>query len=49
MNDVFTFQIALEELITMTKKSHLSQIAKVYDSISWLAPITVSSKMLFQK
>ncbi|XP_063370775.1 uncharacterized protein LOC134659099 [Cydia amplana] len=51
--DLFTFQLKITPLstltsITMTKRELLSSIAKVFDPLGWLSPVTTKLKLLFQ-
>lgn len=48
-NDCFSFRITLKDELTVTKRSLLSQIAKIFDPLGWLSPITISLKIIFQK
>lgn len=50
-NDTFTFYWDLEEKPRqhLTKRHLLSEISKLYDPLGWLAPITVTAKLLFQR
>ncbi len=51
--DVFSFKVAhLDECLqrsTLTKRKMLSDIAKVFDPLGWLSPITVQLKRLMQQ
>lgn len=47
--DVFHFKICLQPPSeTLSKRSILSDIAKVYDPNGWLAPVTIKAKILMQ-
>ncbi|XP_055838373.1 uncharacterized protein LOC129906582 [Episyrphus balteatus] len=47
--DIFTFKISLESSFAPTKRMLLSEIAKVFDPLGFLAPVTILFKMLFQE
>ncbi|KAJ8720880.1 hypothetical protein PYW08_006345 [Mythimna loreyi] len=48
--DQFTFQSKINVLSskTVTKRSLLSDISKIFDPLGWLSPITTKLKLLFQ-
>ena len=46
--DVFSFTITVDEATTTTKRILLSEISKVYDPLGFLAPITITLKILIQ-
>lgn len=48
--DQFLFRISPQEPTTtpMTKRSILSQIARLFDPVGWLAPIIINAKILMQ-
>ncbi|CAL8126482.1 unnamed protein product [Orchesella dallaii] len=46
--DYFFFAISLPQQLQSTKRSILSEIAKTYDPIGWLTPITITAKILLQ-
>ncbi|XP_076285566.1 uncharacterized protein LOC143211619 [Lasioglossum baleicum] len=47
--DAFCFKIALvEPPQTVTKRSILSEVSKLFDPIGWLAPVLVRAKLLLQ-
>lgn len=48
-DDVFTFEWKSEDNEKkLTKRTLLSLISKLFDPLGWLAPITISAKLLFQ-
>ena len=47
--DVFSFQVSFETRTNVTKSSLLSDAAKLYDPLGWLAPVTINAKITFQK
>lgn len=49
--DVFNFDWDMDgsSVNKLTKRSLLSQISKLYDPLGWLAPITITAKLLFQR
>ncbi|GIY24238.1 reverse transcriptase [Caerostris darwini] len=49
-SDVFFFKVnSLSLEGTLTKRTLLSTIAKTFDPLGWLSPITIQSKLLLQK
>ena len=47
--DIFTFRVQLEEYkIKLTKRIIMSDVAKIYDPIRWLEPVTIQGKILIQ-
>ncbi|GIY35135.1 hypothetical protein CDAR_206901 [Caerostris darwini] len=49
-SDVFSFKVnSLFLEGTLTKRTLLSTIAKTFDPLGWLSPITIQSKLLMQK
>ncbi|XP_055905489.1 uncharacterized protein LOC129940981 [Eupeodes corollae] len=46
--DIFTFKIALQDLKTTTKRSILSDLARLYDPMGWIAPCVIVGKILMQ-
>ncbi|GIY04458.1 DUF1758 domain-containing protein [Caerostris darwini] len=49
-SDVFSFKVnSLFLELTLTKNTLLSTIAKTFDPLGWLSPITIQSKLLTQK
>lgn len=50
IQDRFKFKICLQPLKeNLTKRNILSDVAKVFDPIGWLAPVTITAKILLQK
>lgn len=52
LNDTFQFKVNFDTRISteiLTKRKTLSEIAKLFDPLGWLAPITVSAKILMQR
>lgn len=47
--DVFTFKVNMKPDGPNTKHQLLSDSAKLFDPIGWLAPVTVRAKILFQQ
>lgn len=48
--DKFKFKICLQPLKEdLTKRSILSDVAKVFDPIGWLAPVTIKAKIFLQQ
>lgn len=48
-DDVFQFKICLEPITEqLTKRSILSDVAKLFDPNSWIAPVTIKAKILLQ-
>ncbi|GIY43626.1 reverse transcriptase [Caerostris darwini] len=49
-SDVFSFKVnSLSFEGALTKRTLLSTIAKTFDPLGWLSPITIQSKLLMQK
>ncbi|XP_029166208.1 uncharacterized protein LOC114937014 [Nylanderia fulva] len=46
--DEFSFVVRSEKLGPITKRFILSQTAKLYDPLGWLAPVVVRAKIMFQ-
>uniref|UniRef100_A0A1Y1L2W0 Uncharacterized protein n=1 Tax=Photinus pyralis TaxID=7054 RepID=A0A1Y1L2W0_PHOPY len=46
--DVFTFKIE-DTNYKLTKRNILSAVAKIFDPLGWLSPITISAKLFIQK
>jgi len=46
--DFFTFTVASEPVTVITKRVVLSELAKVYDPIGLITPITIVARILFQ-
>ncbi|XP_055912786.1 uncharacterized protein LOC129946567 [Eupeodes corollae] len=51
LNDTFQFKVSLDTSVDtmLTKRKTLSEIAKLFDPLGWLAPVTVSAKILMQR
>ena len=47
--DNFCFKINFIFSETVTKRSLLSDLAKLFDSLGWLAPTTIKAKIIFQR
>ena len=47
--DSFCFKINFIFSETVTKRSLLSDLAKLFDSLGWLAPTTIKAKIIFQR
>ncbi|XP_055910537.1 uncharacterized protein LOC129944900 [Eupeodes corollae] len=48
-HDTFTYKISLPEHFVSTKRKLLSEVAKVFDPLGFLAPSTILLKILFQE
>lgn len=47
--DIFQFKVSLPPSGSWTKREILSTIAKLYDPLGWVTPVTVSAKILMQQ
>lgn len=47
--DVFQFQISLLKSIPSTKRSILSTIAKLFDPLGWVTPVTIAAEVFMQQ
>ncbi|XP_011859777.1 PREDICTED: uncharacterized protein LOC105557203 [Vollenhovia emeryi] len=47
--DVFQFRVAIEHPVPTSKRSILSAIAKLYDPLGWVTPVTIAAKILIQQ
>ncbi|XP_011685182.1 PREDICTED: uncharacterized protein LOC105448357 [Wasmannia auropunctata] len=47
--DVFQFHVSLPDLIPTTKRAALSTIARLFDPLGWVTPVTVAAKIFIQK
>ena len=47
--DIFRFSVKLKEWSTTTRRTVLSDTARLFDPLGWLAPVTVLAKMTFQE
>ncbi|XP_061386945.1 uncharacterized protein LOC133321887 [Musca vetustissima] len=48
-HDTFSFEVNFPIKANVTKASLLSDAAKLYDPLGWLAPVTIQAKIYFQK
>ena len=48
-DDRFSFVIKLREEQQHTKRTMLSEIARIYDPLGWSAPVIVMAKMMYQR
>ena len=48
-SDAFSFQYSLSEIAQWSKRSLLSESARIYDPMGWVSPVTVKFKFLFQE
>lgn len=49
LDDNFHFQINVNNLTEYTKRTMLSNIAKIFDPLGWLSPCTIIAKLMIQK
>ena len=49
INDFFFFKINIEFSEIITKRRLLSEAAKLFDPLGWLAPTTIVAKIIFQE
>ncbi|XP_067203819.1 uncharacterized protein [Linepithema humile] len=49
LEDAFSFRIRSEVPSTITKRTFLSYISKIYDPLGWLSPTIIISKILIQQ
>ncbi|XP_024876474.1 uncharacterized protein LOC112457561, partial [Temnothorax curvispinosus] len=47
--DIFQFQTATDAPAPQTKRSILSAIAKLFDPLGWVTPVTITAKILMQR
>jgi len=47
-NDTFSFSVVYPRNSKLTKRNVLSELAKVFDPLGWLSPVTINAKVLFQ-
>lgn len=47
--DKFTFQVQLATNKQITKRAILSEVAKLFDPLGWLAPVVIKAKLLIQE
>lgn len=48
-SDNFRYIVKLNTRDTITKRHLVSEIAKIFDPVGWLAPVVVTAKILYQK
>lgn len=48
-SDEFKYRVIISNQDTVTKRQLVSEIAKIFDPVGWLAPVVVTAKMLYQK
>lgn len=46
--DVFQFKVVFDKITPTTKRQILSTIARLYDPLGWVIPVTVSAKIIMQ-
>ena len=47
--DCFSFMIKLQEQPQHTKRTMLSEIARIYDPLGWAAPVVVTAKIMYRQ
>ncbi len=47
--DLFKFKTATQQINKITKRTILSQLAKIFDPLGWLAPVTIVGRCFMQK
>ncbi|XP_071579890.1 uncharacterized protein [Temnothorax nylanderi] len=47
--DVFQFQVAIEGQVPKSKRTILSMIAKLFDPLGWVTPVTITAKVFMQR
>ncbi|XP_054083397.1 uncharacterized protein LOC128920334 [Zeugodacus cucurbitae] len=47
--DLFKFKAATQQIKKITKRTILSQLAKIFDPLGWLAPVTIVGRCFVQK
>lgn len=47
--DVFQFKVSLHDSLPQTKRAILSTIARLYDPLGWVTPVTVAAKIFMQQ
>ncbi|XP_071640893.1 uncharacterized protein [Temnothorax longispinosus] len=47
-SDLFEFRVSLADAIPESKRSILSTIAKFYDPLGWVTPVTITAKIFMQ-
>ncbi|XP_029673836.1 uncharacterized protein LOC115241976 [Formica exsecta] len=48
-NDIFEFRVSLADNAPKTKHTILSAIAKFYDPLGWVTPVTITAKIFMQQ
>lgn len=48
-NDDFHYQIQFNDASTFTKRSVLSEVAKLFDPLGWISPCIIKAKILIQR
>ncbi|XP_070169321.1 uncharacterized protein [Polyergus mexicanus] len=48
-NDTFEFRVSLTDNVPETKRKILSAIAKFYDPLGWVTPVTITAKIFMQQ
>lgn len=49
LNDSFQFQVSKNDAVPGTKRAVLSSIAKLYDPLGWVTPVTIAAKVFMQQ
>ncbi|XP_024890929.1 uncharacterized protein LOC112466832 [Temnothorax curvispinosus] len=47
--DVFQFNVSLPPSVPKTKRSILSLVAKIFDPLGWVTPVTINAKIFLQQ
>ncbi|XP_071577544.1 uncharacterized protein [Temnothorax nylanderi] len=47
-SDIFEFRVSLADALPESKRSILSTIAKFYDPLGWVTPVTITAKIFMQ-
>lgn len=47
--DVFSFNVSSSVTVPLTKRSVLSTIARLYDPLGWITPVSIKAKILMQR
>lgn len=47
--DVFQVTVSLSDHVPQTKRSILSAIARLYDPLGWVTPVTIAAKIFLQQ
>ncbi|MGG2622882.1 hypothetical protein, partial [Pseudomonas aeruginosa] len=48
IDDTFKFNTKITAAVNVTKRHILSEIAKLFDPLGWLAPVVIKAKLLIQ-